>query len=37
MTELKPTAFKRGVPAEQANGLYGIEEYTELQAVTWPT
>ena len=26
MTELKPTAFKRGVPAEQANGLYGIED-----------
>lgn len=26
MTEIKPTAFKRGVPAEQANGLYGVEE-----------
>lgn len=26
MTDIKPTAFKRGVPAEQANGLYGVEE-----------
>lgn len=26
MSEIKPTAFKRGVPAEQANGLYGIED-----------
>jgi hypothetical protein len=26
MTEIKPTAFQRGVPAEQANGLYGVEE-----------
>lgn len=26
MTEIKPTAFKRGVPAEQANGLFGVEE-----------
>lgn len=26
MTEIKPTAFKRGVPAEQANGLFGVED-----------
>ena len=26
MTEIKPTAFQRGVPAEQANGFYGIED-----------
>jgi hypothetical protein len=25
MTDIKPTAFKRGVPAEQSNGLYGVE------------
>lgn len=23
---VKPTAFKRGFPAEQSNGLYGVEE-----------
>ena len=26
MTETKPTSFARGVPAEQANGFYGIED-----------
>lgn len=26
MTDIKPTAFQRGVPAEQANGFYGIED-----------
>jgi hypothetical protein len=26
MTEIKPAAFKNGVPAEQANGFYGIED-----------
>lgn len=26
MTEIKPTAFQRGVPAEQSNGFYGIEK-----------
>lgn len=25
-SEIKPTAFKRGVPKEQKNGFYGIEE-----------
>jgi len=33
MTEIKPAAFQRGVPAEQANGFYGIEdELIELPA-----
>lgn len=26
MTEIKPTAFSKAMPAEQANGLYGVEE-----------
>lgn len=33
MTEIKPAAFTRGVPAEQSNGFYGIEdELIELPA-----
>lgn len=33
MTEIKPAAFMRGVPAEQSNGFYGIEdELIELPA-----
>ncbi len=26
MADVKPTAFKRGFPAEQSNGLYGVED-----------
>lgn len=26
MTDTKPTSFKNGVPAEQSNGFYGIED-----------
>lgn len=26
MTDIKPTALKRGMPGEQSNGLLGIEE-----------
>ncbi|MDQ1127601.1 hypothetical protein QE428_002634 [Microbacterium sp. SORGH_AS 505] len=30
MTDTKPTTFKNGVPAEQSNGFFGLEE--ELMA-----
>lgn len=32
MTEIKPTAFKQGVPKAQKNGLYGIEEQLITEA-----